>query len=248
MLTGYFNYASAELIIEDIIAVLLKSALSVVVLFFLTKLMGNKQISQLSFFDYVVGITIGSIGAELAISSTPVHFPIIAILVYAIASVIVSVLSLRSIRARRFLVGVPTVLVKDGKLLYNSLAKARVDVNEFLAEARIQGYFNIEDISYAVMETNGRFSFLPTSTTRPLTTGDMNITPPPSSPVANVIIDGVLMENNLRLFGKDSAWLRERLAKQGVDIQKVLLATLSEEYSLKIYYKSGEKCELSPFD
>ncbi len=248
MLTGYFSYASTELIMEDIIAVLLKSLLSVVVLFTLTKLMGNKQISQLSFFDYVVGITVGSIGAELAISSNPVHFPIIALIVYAIVSILISILSMKSIRARRFLIGTPILLIRDGKLLSQNLSKAKVDVNEFLAEARTKGYFDISKISYAVMETNGQFSFLPTSLTRPLTPEDMNIEPEPASPVANVVVDGVIMENNLSIMEKDAKWLISKLDSRGINLKKILLATLSEEYSLKIYYKTGESTELSPFD
>ena len=248
MLTGYFNYASIDLVIEDLIAVTLKSLLSIVVLFFLTKLMGNKQISQLSFFDYVVGITVGSIGAELAVSDTPIHFSLIALVLYALVSVLISFLTIKSIKARRFFVGTPIPLIKEGKFLSQNLAKAKVDINELLAEARVQGYFDISNISYAVMETNGRFSFLPTSETAPLTPKEMNISPAPTQPVANVVVDGVIMENNLKVFKKDSSWLKTALQKQGVQLKEILLATLSEEYQLNVYYKSGENVILSPFD
>lgn len=248
MLTGYFNYANIDMIVEDLIAVTLKTLLSIVVLFFLTKLMGNKQISQLSFFDYVVGITIGSIGAELATSDTPIHFTLIALVLYALISVLISFLSLKSIGARRFLIGTPIPIVKDGKILSKNLSKAKVDVNEFLAEARVQGYFDIANISYAVMETNGRFSFLPTSETSPLTPKDIDISPAPTYPVANVIVDGVIMENNLKLLDKDAKWLKNVLHARKVQLKEILLATLSEEYQLNIYYKTGDKVTLSPFD
>lgn len=236
------------MIVTDIISILIKALVSVLVLFVLTKLMGNKQISQLSFFDYVVGISIGSIAAELSVTSTPFIFPIIAMLVYAIVSVVVSAISIKSIKARRFLVGTPTVLVKNGKILGENLAKAKVDINEFLAEARYEGYFDISDISYAVMETNGRFSFLPTAKVKPLTPEDMKIEVQETAPLANVIVDGVIMENNLYALGKTSQWLKNHFDKKKIDIKKVLLATMSEEYELNVYYKTGEKTELSPFD
>lgn len=236
------------MIAADVLSIFIKALVSVVVLFILTKLMGNKQISQLSFFDYVVGISIGSIAAELAVTGTPFIFPIIAMLVYAIVSVIVSYISMKSVKARRFLVGTPIVLIKNGKILGKNLAKAKVDINEFLAEARYEGYFDISNISYAVMETNGRFSFLPTANTKPLTPDDMKIEVTESEPLANVIVDGVIMENNLYTLGKTPDWLKNRFEKKKVDIKNVLLATMSEEYELNVYYKTGEKIELSPFD
>ena len=98
------------------------------------------------------------------------------------------------------------------------------------------------------METNGRFSFLPTSESAPLTPKDMNITPAPTYPVANIVVDGVIMENNLKIFKKDIAWLENTLNMRGVDLKEILLATLNEEYQLNVYYKSGEKTVLSPFD
>ncbi len=248
MITDYFIYSDTETIAMDIVAILIKSVVSILVLFVLTKLMGNKQISQLSFFDYVVGITIGSIAAELAVTSTPFIFPIIAMIIYALVSVLVSFISMKSIRARRFLVGTPITLVKDGKILGENLANAKVDVNEFLAEARYEGYFDITDISYAVMETNGRFSFLPKAGAKPLTPEDMNIEVKQKAPLANVIVDGAIMENNLASIGKNAHWLKEKLNKKNIDYQKVLLATLSEEYEMNVYFKTGEKSELSPFD
>ena len=248
MLTGYFNYANIDLVIEDLVAVLIKTLLSIVTLFLLTKLMGNKQISQLSFFDYVVGITVGSIGADLATSSTPIHLSLIALILYALVSVIISLATLKSIRARRFFIGTPIPLIIDGKIITKNLKSAKVDINELLAEARVQGYFDIANISHAVMETNGRFSFLTTSNNKPLTPQDMDIQVEKVYPVANVIIDGVIMENNLLLYKKDKKWLENKLSQKNIDLKKVLLATMSKEYILNIYYNTGEKSILSPFD
>ena len=225
MLTGYFNYASMDMVIEDLISVTLKTLLSIVVLFFLTKLMGNKQISQLSFFDYVVGITIGSIGADLATSSNPIHFSLIALILYAIVSVLISLFAIKSIKAKKFFTGKPIYLIKDGKILYENLSKAKVDITELIAEGRNQGQFDVTKITYAVMETNGRFSFFSdTAENFPI----------------NIILDGVIMENNLSLLKKDKTWLIKLLTDNGVNYKKLLLATKSKE-QLIIQYKTGDK-------
>lgn len=248
MITDYFTFTEKELIASDVLSIVIKAVVSIIVLFVLTKLMGNKQISQLSFFDYVVGITIGSIASELAVGETPFLFPIIAMIIYALVSVLVSYISIKSIKARRFLVGTPITLIKNGKILGENLANAKVDVNEFLAEARYAGYFDVSDVEFAVMETNGRFSFLPKSGVKPLTPNDMKIQVEQKAPLANVIVDGVIMENNLASLDKSTDWLKEKLSAKNIELQKVLLATLSEEYEMKIFFKTGEQRDLSPFD
>lgn len=245
----YFNKITTSQIFMDIIETIVMSVVSIIVLFVLTKIMGKKQISQLSFFDYAIGISIGSIAAETAISmTTPFHLSIIAMLVYGGISILVSFLSMKSVRARRLLVGTPVTLIRDGQILVEQLKKSKIDVNELLSEARQNGYFDIANISHCVMETNGKFSFIPKSKTKPLTPNDVNITVPQETPLANVIIDGKVMENNLKVMGKSIEWLKGKIESRGESVKNILLATLSEEYELSFYKYTSERENIQLFD
>lgn len=133
-----------------------------VFLFSLTKLLGNKQMSQLSMFDYINGITIGSIAAEMATSLEDDFLkPMIGMAVYTVAALLISLIASHSVKLRKFLIGRPLILYDDGKLYRDCLKKAKLDLNEFLTECRNNGYFNLSEIQTAIMETNGKISILP---------------------------------------------------------------------------------------
>ena len=118
-----------------------KGITSIVVLFILSKVMGRKQVSQLNVFDYIIGISIGSIAAEMTLNNEIDFFEgVFAISIYAVFAYLITLLTNKSIIARRLLIGCPTVLIEDGKLNYKALKKSKLDLNEFLQEARIQGY------------------------------------------------------------------------------------------------------------
>ena len=140
--------------------VLLRSIISIVVLFILTKLMGAKQISQLTFFDYAIGISIGSIAADIAADIESSYLDaVISMGIYAGVAIIISYITKKSMKARRLLTGTPTILIDKGHILKQNLSKSKFDINELLCECRVSGYFNIADLEYAIMEPNGRISF-----------------------------------------------------------------------------------------
>lgn len=146
----------------NILYIVLLSAGSFFVLFILDKLMGNRQLSQMSFFDYVVGITIGSIAAEMATDlESDWYHAIIAMAVYAIIEIVLSFISRKSKKARKILNGEPILLINKGGIIAKNLQKARITREDLLSEARVQGYFDIKEIAYAIMEDSGNISFLP---------------------------------------------------------------------------------------
>ena len=210
-----------------------------VIIFFLTKLLGKKQISQLSFFDYIVGITIGSTVADISLDVEKNFIGgIISLVIFVIIAYFISIITMKSITARRFLTGVPTVLVEKGKIIESGLKKCKLDVNELLAEARIEGYFDIEEIDYALMEINGAISFLPKEKDKPVTKKDMKVKLDKNGLTASVIIDGVYMENNMTAIGKDKEWLDHELKVQGYnDYNEILLATIDVNNKVNIYRK-----------
>ncbi len=225
--------------------VVLTTILSVVVLFAITRLIGYRQLSELSLFDYINGITIGSIAAELATCEKGEVLQIlIAMVIYGIFSILVAMLTDKSVVMRRFIVGNPTVLMKNGRLYYEGFKKSHLDVNEFLMKCRNNGYFDITQIDTAILEPNGRVSFLPASENRPATPKDLKIAVTQDELVANVIIDGKVIDKSLNLIGKDSNWLRNQLKNQNqTDLSKVLLASCDSKGTLTVFLKSDKKSD-----
>ena len=189
---------------KEILYIIALSLGSVIALFILTKLMGYRQMSQMCMFDYINGITIGSIAAEMATSLEENYVqPLTAMIVYALAAILLSWLSSRSIKARRVIEGKPLVLLNNGELYWENLKKAKIDVNEFLVQCRVNGYFDVSKLETVVLEGDGKISFLPKAAERPVTPSDLNLSAQQDYMVANVILDGKIMEENLRHTGND---------------------------------------------
>ena len=221
--------------------IFIKSIGSILALFFFTKAMGRKQVSQLNLYDYVIGITIGSIAAEISIN-LEAHFwqGLVVMAVYTVVSILITHFTAKSIKLRRFVVGVPIIIIEDGKILEKMLEKSKIDLSDLLQEARNNGYFDISEIEFAIMEANGKISFLPKSKYVPATPNDMKLKVPYKGLCANVVIDGVIMSNNLKSIKKSDKWLLTRLEKKGYkNIEDLLLVTCDTNEKLTIY-KKGE--------
>lgn len=219
-----------------------KGLTSIVVLFLMSKVMGRKQVSELNLFDYIIGISIGSIAAEMTLNDDIDFFEgVFAILIYAIISYLITMLTIKSIRARRLITGGPTVLIQNGKILYKNLKKSKLDVNDLLQEARTDGYFDLSQVEYALMEPNGKVSFLLKSKYQPATKKDLKIKSPYEGLCANVIIDGKVMKNNLKELGKEEDWLMTRLKNNHYDnIDNLILVILDSNEQLTIYEKNED--------
>lgn len=147
-----------------ILKIIALSTGSIVVLFILTKIMGQREMSQLSIFDYIISITIGSIAAEMA-TSLEDNFvePLVAMIVYAVVTLIIGVLNTRFVKLRPIFSGRTLILYDNGTLFKENFKKSKIDLNEFLVQCRTSGYFNLSDIKTALLEENGKISFLPMS-------------------------------------------------------------------------------------
>lgn len=224
---------------DNLFSVFYRTILVLAILFLIAKVIGKKQISQLNLFDYIIGITVGSIAADISLDlEKDLIAGILSMFLYGVISYIISVVTLKNIKLRRLFNGVPTVLVEKGNIIQSGFDKAKIDINEFLSQARISGYFNLDEIDYAVMEINGSISFLPNESDKPLNKRDMKIKCKNKGLTANIIIDGVYMENNMQAIGKDKKWLDHELEVNGIDdYADVLLATCDSNYQVKIYKK-----------
>ena len=217
----------------------LTAILSIVALFLLTKLMGSKQVSHMTMFDYVVGITIGSIAAELATELEEPVKPLIALVIYGLTAVGISLLTERSLKVRSMVTGKPLILLENGIIYRENLKRARLDLSEFLTYCRIGGWFDLNQLQAAVLEHNGVVSFLPKETDRPATPADLNMNPKQSLVQTPFVMDGILLTENIRKAGKEESWVHRGLLRQGYKDEKDVLLAL---------WDGGEKLIVFPMD
>lgn len=221
----------------EILKVVLTALLSVAALFAIAKIMGHKQVAQLDFFDYVSGITIGSIGAELATNLEDPWKPLIALGIYGGVSMLLSLLTHKYPKTRKYINGTPTILLNGGKLYRKNLKQAKLDLSEFMLLCREQGYFDLEEIQTAIFEHNGRVSILPKSANRPATPEDLKITAKATHIGVEVIMDGRVIDENLSRMGLDLNWLEKQLKSQGkASVKEIFLGIYRpEEDRLTLY-------------
>ena len=222
----------------DITKIILTALLSVAALFIIAKIMGHKQVAQLDFFDYVSGITIGSIGAELATELEQPYKPLVALCVWGGASLILNLIAHKLPKTRKYINGTPTILMNNGKLYRKNLNQAKLDLSEFMLLCREQGYFDLDEIQTAIFEHNGKLSILPKAASRPATPEDLKITAKATHVGIEVIMDGRVMGENLSRMGKDAGWLEQLLKINGYGNAK--------EIFLAIYRKEEDKLTLYP--
>lgn len=225
-----------DLFKNDDFEVVIRCIIAMTTLFFMTKLLGKKQVSELSLFDYVVGISIGNFASEMAINLEAEFFnAMLAIVVFGVLAYIISILTLKSLKLRKFFIGSPTILLEHGNLIYKNMKKSMIDVNDILSQAREMGYFDISEVEFAILEANGKISFLPKGEYKNVNIKDMNLKIEKQGLCANVIIDGNIMNDNLINIGKDEKWLLHELDVKGKNVSDILLATVDINDKIVIF-------------
>ena len=227
--------------INELLNVVFRALVSLVALFLVTKLIGKKQVSQLSLFDYVIGISIGNFAAEMTINlESEELYGILAVVIFGGIAYLVSILSIKSIKLRRFFMGTPTILIEHGKILQDSFYKVRYDINDMLEQCRIKGYYDISEIEYAIVEANGELSIMPNGSNRSVTIKDMNLKAEKQGLCANVIIDGKIMYHNLKVINKDEDWLNRELKLKGKKLEDIILSTVDINDKI-VFYERNKK-------
>lgn len=232
-----------EFDLNELLIVIVRAYISLITLFLITKMLGKKQVSQLSLFDYVIGISIGNFAAEITINfDSSLIYGIVSVLIFGTFAYTISILTMKSIKIRRFFIGVPTVLIDKGQILEKGLKKVKFDINDLLEECRGNGYFDLNEIDYAIMEVNGKVSIMPKQPYKPITLKDMNLKESNQSLCSNVIIDSNIMENNLKNMNKNIEWLEQQLKIKGYEsLDNILLATLDKNEKFTVYEKNNDK-------
>lgn len=229
----------ASLFDKDLGMLLFETFCSILALFIFTKLIGRKQISQLNIFDFIIGITLGNIAAEMAVNEDVTLISGLgAMLIYTVTSLIVSYITTKSISFRRFVSGLPIVIMENGSFIEGNMDRVKMDMNDFLEQCRINGYFDVSEIEYAIMEANGDISFLPKSKYKPLDASTMKIKTPYKGLTINLVIDGKIMENHLKLINKDKKWLLTRIENNHEKLEEILLLTCDTNEKITIFKKN----------
>lgn len=210
--------------------------ISLVVLFIITKMMGYRQVSQLNMYDYINGITIGSIASELVMGGFDnILQPLIAMIVYAIVIITLSKLAASSLKLRKIIDGEAVVLYEDNQIYNEELEKAKLDIDEFLMQCRIAGYFNLNELQTVVLETNGSFSFFPKEKYRPVVVDDLNIKINKVKLPTVLVKEGKIFYENLKTIGQNEKWLENELNVQGIPLADVILMFQEDNSNIVTY-------------
>jgi len=225
----------------DFWEMIMRVTVTFIVLLILARFMGKKQISQLTFFHYVTGITIGSIAGEIAgVSKTPLLDGLVAMVWWAFLTMLMSYIAFKSKKARIILDDQPTIVVYEGKIVEASLKKLRLHLNDLSMMLREQSIFSIRDVHYAILETNGELSVLKKAGQEAATKKDVNAPAQvPKYIPTEVIAEGKITPKNLMELNLTQEWLYEQLKKQGIgNVEHVFYAEVQTDGSLHVDMKS----------
>lgn len=203
----------------EFLTIIFSSIVSIVFLFLICKLMGRKQISQLNFFDYVIGITIGSIASIVAVSDNYkiLLYGLLSMGFYALFDIIISFFILKNMKFRKLLIGEAISIIENFKINYENMKKQKIDIHTLLSEARSNGYFDLSDVKHAYMEMNGRLSFIGKD----------------EYLCHNLILDGELNKSKLIELGITEADLKRKFGS----FENIILLTIDENKSYKLFKK-----------
>jgi uncharacterized membrane protein YcaP (DUF421 family) len=219
----------------DWVQIILRSLGALVTLFVFTRILGKKQISQLTFFEYVLGITLGELAGFISTDIEKHYFlGLIAMGVWFIVPFGLEMLTLKSKTLRQLFEGKGRVMIKEGKILEENLKKERLTADELMEQLRAKNVFRTADVEFAVMETSGDLSVLLKKSKQPLTPSDMGIKTVNEVEPETVIIDGKIIQESLATIGLNQDWLKTELEKMGMSVENVFLGQVDAYQQLYV--------------
>lgn len=220
----------------EFILILIRSIWAFMLLLLMTRIMGKKQISQLTFFDYCVGITIGSIAATMSIDqNVKISNGLVSLTIWGLFPIILAFISLKSRRFLHLTGGKPTILVKKGKILEENMKRNQLTIDELMMLLREKNVFKVADVEMAVLETNGRMSIMKKTDQSPITPRLLGMVVEQEHAPSLLIVDGNILENNLSTLGYSEEWLIGEVQKQGAsNIEDVFLAQIDSKGELYV--------------
>jgi uncharacterized membrane protein YcaP (DUF421 family) len=215
--------------------IIIRSFAMLIILFFLAKLLGKKQVSQLTLFEYVVGITFGSIAAEIS-TGLERNFTqgLLSLLVWTLVPFGITMISLKNKKFRDIIEGKPTVVIKDGKIQEDNLTKEKYSVDDLMELLRQKNAFNIADVEFAILEASGDLNVLLKRDKQPLTPKDIHLRVAGEKEPHTVILEGKILDEPLGLTGYNRAWLLTELEKLNVSLANVFIGQVDSYGKLSV--------------
>lgn len=217
-------------------SVALRTVLAFFAILLVTRILGKEQMGELTFYEYVTGITIGSLAADMAtITIISPWVILMALVMFAALTFLMGYVSLKNRAARKLLEGEPTLVIQNGKILAKNMSRCRYNIDDMLLQLRTQGVFNVADVEFAVLESNGQLSVLRKSHKQPVTREDLKIPSGYEGLSSEMIVDGEIIYQNLQQNNLDEAWLILELERQGIRSPKeIMLASLDTRGNLYV--------------
>lgn len=225
------------------VEILIRTILAVGLLLLIPRILGKQTLSNMTFNDFVTSITLGSLAANLAFNATlKPSYIVLSLVVITAMSFLLSLLALKSRKMRSWISGSPTVLIENGKVMEANMQKIRYTLDSLNQALRERGVFNIEEVEYALLEDNGRISILKKDAYRLVTKQDMGLPQLSQAFPVELIMDGAIMEDNLKLHGLTREWLEHALRQKhkGKMLADVFYAVRGTQQQLVFdFYEDG---------
>ena len=221
--------------VSEEIVIVVRSIVTFFTLLILTRILGKRQLAQLNFFDYVLGITIGNIAGSMSIDPDLQFAPSwIGLLLWTFLGLLISTLGLYIRRLRKLFDGEPTVVVQNGQILEGALKRLNYNLDDLRMQLRDKGVFSMAEVEFAIVEPGGQLSVLKKSQLLPVTPADLNIATEYKGPATELITDGRIVHENLKQLQLNTDWLEDAVRQQGHDVLDVYFAELDTQGNLYI--------------
>jgi len=220
----------------EYVVILIRSVVAFFVLLVLTRIMGKKQLSQLTFFDYIVGITIGSIAATMSVDqNVKISNGLISLTVWGLIPILLGYLGLKSRVFTRLTDGRPSIIIREGKVLEDEMKRNQLAIEELMMQLREKGVFKLDDVEMAVFETNGELSIMKKTEADPITASLLGMKVKNEHAPTLLIVDGHILQENMSLLKLDKQWLTKEIKKQGAyDVKDVFIAQVDANKQLYV--------------
>jgi len=224
---------------NNYLLIFLKSVITYFVLVLTARIMGRKQISQLTYFDYVVGISIGSIAGAVSIEkSINIYEGIFSIIIWGLLTILISQITLKNIKLRLWIDSEPLVIIDKGRVIYKNMKKAKYNMGDLLMQLRVKDIFYITDVEIAILEPDGKLSVLKKAEKDAVTAEDMGIKKAKAGMMIDLVLDGKILSSHLVLIEKNENWLIAQLKIKNVsNINDVIYAGIQADEKIYIVTK-----------
>ena len=232
---------------SEILVTFIRAIITYALALILTILMGRKLISQMTFFDFVVGVSMGSMAANLSIGSkNTITSSLTSLITFALLTILIGYIHIKNFKVRKIINSEPVVLISYGNIVEHNMKRVRITIEQLTMLLREKNFFSLADVEFAILESNGKLSVLPKADKAPLTPSHMNIPTVSKGLMRDIVIDGNLMKENLSFAGIDIQWLNSQLNMNGIkNISDIFYAGIDNAKNLYFSKKNNENEEIN---